>query len=116
MRTIDPRGMQIVHHGKTWDLDGDPCSREMYPHLERNEAIVTWLQPQGGSVTDQIPCIVTKRNEFCALSLRMQKAIFRHTRLCRNFVNREPLSQGGYKLRIPTLLLAVITSPCFYWR
>ena len=53
---------------------------------------------------DQIPAINVK-GKFCALSLRMQKSLFRHVRLRKGFVNQEPLSNGSFKLRIPLLLL-----------
>lgn len=65
---------------------------------------MTWLQPIGGQVEDQIPAIRVG-DKFCALSLRMQKSLFRHVRLRKDFINREPMSNGTYKLRIPLLLL-----------
>lgn len=45
------------------------------------------------------------KGKHCCLSLRMMKAIWRHIRLKKGFVNIEPLSQGGHKLKIPQLLL-----------
>lgn len=106
MRVIDAKGMRLVHLGKKWDHDTDPCSKDMIGHLERNEAIVSWLQPiNSNTVKDQIPCIIVG-DRYCAMSLRMMKAIFRSVRLKKGFKNVEPLSQGGYKLKIPQLLLA----------
>jgi hypothetical protein len=105
MRVLDISGMGVVFHGREWPYpDVDPSSRCCISHLERNESLVTWLQPPGGQVEDQIPAIRVK-DKFCALSLRMQKSLFRHVRLRKNFVNLEPLSNGTYKLRIPLLLL-----------
>jgi hypothetical protein len=105
MRILDISAMDVVYHGREWPYpDVDPSSRSCIACLERNESLVTWLQPPGGMIEDQIPAIRVK-DKFCALSLRMQKSLFRHVRLRKNFVNREPLSNGTFKLRIPLLLL-----------
>ena len=39
------------------------------------------------------------------MSLRMMKAVWRHVRLKKNFVNRETIPHVGVKLRIPEVLL-----------
>lgn len=97
--------MSVVAFGREWPYpDVDPSSRGCIHELERNEGLVTWLQPRDGTVDDQIPAIRVK-DKFCALSLRMQKSLFRHVRLKKDFINRETLSNGSYKLRIPLLLL-----------
>ena len=63
-----------------------------------------WLQPPGGGVTDQIPAMKLE-DGFYSLSLRMMKAIWRHVRLKKDFVNVECAQMGGFKLRIPSMLL-----------
>jgi hypothetical protein len=55
-------------------------------------------------VAEQLPCIQAGDVLF-PLSLRMQKAVWRHVRLKKDYVNIEPMSHGGYKLKIPHLLL-----------
>lgn len=93
-------------------------------HLERNERIVSWLQPRGGGVQDQVPAVRVK-GVYYTLSLRMMKCIWRHVsllgcsvnpgrsgdpgggwqvRLRKGFVNTESAAYGGRKLRIPSLL------------
>lgn len=105
MRVLDTSDMRVVAFGKEWPHPSlDPSSKECIKELERNERLVTWLQPRDGTVEQQIPAIRVGRR-FCALSLRMQKSLFRHVRLRRDFVNKEPLSDGSYKLKIPILLL-----------
>jgi hypothetical protein len=74
-------------------------------HLERNERLVTWLQPVGGAVEDQVPAIRVKEC-FYTISLRMMKAIWRHVRLRKGFDNVERAPYGGLKLKIPVTLLA----------
>jgi len=76
----------------------------MIPRLERNEAYVSWMQPHGGRVEDMFPAIRIDKG-FYTLSLRMMKAVWRHVRLKKGFVNREAVPHVGTLLRIPTVLL-----------
>ena len=69
--------MQIVHRGDVWLRDEPPCSKSMAGLLECNESWVTWVQPAGGTMHDQFPCIILKDNRVCRLSLRMMKTIWR---------------------------------------
>jgi hypothetical protein len=79
------------------------CTKEIMKKLERNENLVSWVQPVGGTVSDQIPCIRMKGGYY-TMSLRMMKSIWRHVRLRKGFVNLERAPFGGDKLRIPSLL------------
>lgn len=74
----------------------------MIGRLERNEAYVSWLQPADGS--DMFPAIKI-RDKYYTLSLRMMKAVWRHVRLKKGFVNRECVPHVGTLLRIPNVLL-----------
>ena len=104
MRRLDTTNMTLVHYGKEWDYSLPPCSKSMIPKLERNERLVFWLQPAGGSEKDQVPALKLP-DGFYSLSLRMMKAIWRHVRLKKGFHNLERAHLGGYKLRIPSMLL-----------
>ena len=106
-KVLDISGMDIVFRGKVWSHAEDPSAKSVVHLLERNESIVTWLQPRGGSVTDQIPAI-NVNGQYRGLSLRMQKSIWRHIRLRKGFVNLERLSQ------VFTFLLGFLVS-CFWW-
>jgi len=103
MRLIDETGMEIISSGIPWNHSLSPCSKQAIHLLERNTKVVTWLMQKGGSVKDQIPCILYK-NKYYSLSLRMQKAIYRHIRLKKGFKNEE-MVDGMSKLRIPDILL-----------
>ena len=103
MRLIDTRNMEIVSAGLPWSHAISPCSKQAIHLLERNTKVVTWLMPRGGAAQEQIPCIQYKGKHF-SLSLRMQKAIYRHVRLKKGFKNEETVN-GTAKLRIPDLLL-----------
>lgn len=72
--------------------------------LEKKEGDVFWLQPLEGRIEDQVAA-VSINGSLYSLSLRLEKAVFRHFRLSRNFCNIEFLEDGTPKLRIPTRLL-----------
>ncbi len=97
------REVTLVHSGDSWGFEQLPCNKQMIPHLEKNESIVSWLQPRAGGVSDQFPAIRIDQRYF-TLSLRMMKAIWRNVRLRKGFVNVEKAPYGGLKLRIPSLL------------
>lgn len=99
--------MRVIYRGQNWPYAGkDPCSKEMIGYLERNESIISWLQVQSpdAKVEDQTPVIIVG-DSFCPLSLRMMKAVWRHVRLRKDFVNTECISDGSLKLKIPQQLL-----------
>ena len=96
--------MEVASAGVPWTHAMSPCSKQAIHLLERNAKVVTWLSPKGSDETnEQIPCIMFKGKYF-SLSLRMQKAIYRHVRLKKGFKNEESVN-GFPKLRIPDLLL-----------
>ena len=92
MRLIDAKGMEIISSGIPWNHSISPCSKQAIHLLERNTKVVTWLMQPGGNVKDQIPCILYK-GKFYSLSLRMQKAIYRHIRLKKGFKMKKPLTE-----------------------
>jgi len=105
MRRIDISSMTLVHYGREWPHATPPCNKSMIPQLERNEPLVYWLQPHGRPVNEQVPALKLSDGAFYTLSLRMMKAIWRHVRLRKGFNNVERAQLGGFKLRIPTMLL-----------
>jgi hypothetical protein len=105
MKRLDMTGICVVYAGEDWRHSLPPCSKEMMSHLERNEKLVSWLQPIKGTVQDQLPAIRVN-NEYYTISLRMMKAIWRHVRLRKGFNNVERAPYGGWKLKIPVTLLS----------
>ena len=103
MRPINMARMEVVFRGDEWTHAPLPCSRQAIPLLERNERVVTWLRPVGGGVSEHVPSIFFRGKHY-SLSLRMQKAIYRHIRLKKGFRNEEVMD-GVAKLRIPDVLL-----------
>ena len=76
MRVVDMDRHQVVKCGVDWPFSGTPNCKKMITQLERNEALITWLQPHGGTVTDQFPAIRI-RDHYYTMSLRMMKAVWR---------------------------------------
>ena len=72
--------------------------------MQKNEKYVYWLQPKNRDFSSQIP-VVNVNGNYIQPSVKLEKAIFRHIRLTRNFQNFELLEDGRKKLRIPLRLL-----------
>lgn len=104
MKELDVSGCELVSAGQSWTFEKDPCCRDMIKLLERNERYCTWFQPRGKGLESQFPAIEI-RGKYYQLSLRVQKAIFRHIRLNKQFKNIEHVADGRLKLRIPQRLL-----------
>jgi hypothetical protein len=105
MKYIPMENYEVVHSGQSWQYEEKPCHKHMLAFLEKNESIVTWLQPKkhGGCIEKQVPCIRMK-DKYYSISLRMMKAIWRHVRLVKGFVNHDVAKDGSRRLRIPLAL------------
>ena len=119
MKQVDPSKYNIVKAGREHRTDGPFNIKAIMNIMERNEAYIYWLQPKNGSVQMQFPCIQIN-GVFYQLNLRLEKIIFRHVRLTRDFVNIELLEDGTPKLRIPSRLhreklrTALRSGVCFF--
>jgi hypothetical protein len=67
------------------------------------QGTMDWLQRKNSDFETQIPA-VNVNGSFYQPSFKLEKAIFRHIRLTRNFQNYELLEDGTKKLRIPLRL------------
>lgn len=104
MKCVDLLCNSVVRSGLEWPHARMPSARDMIGKLERNEAYVSWLQPREGKLEDMFPAIRINQSYY-TLSLRMMKAVWRHVRLKRGFVNVETVPHIGTMLRIPRILL-----------
>lgn len=75
MRAVDMNTVLLVHSGEAWPHEQSPCSRQMLQFLERNEGVVTWVQPKDGKVEDQYP-VIRIGDSYYTMSLRMMKAVW----------------------------------------
>jgi hypothetical protein len=75
MKSVDMETVDLVHSGEAWPYPHPPCSRQMLPYLERNEGLVTWVQPKNGKVQDQYP-VIRIGDRYYTMSLRMMKAVW----------------------------------------
>ena len=104
MKLLDEEEFNVVRRGKPCTVSGPVDTSDLQRLLEKKESDVFWLQPKAGAVEDQVAAVHINGNLY-AMSLRLEKAVFRHFRLTRNFCNIEYLEDGTPKLRIPVRLL-----------
>ena len=104
MKVLDIKQFKVIKAGISYQSDGSFHLPTIMSIMEKNEAYIWWLQPLTGGLETQIASI-SINNKFYALNLRLEKVIFRHIRLSKNFVNVELLEDGTRKLRIPVRLL-----------
>jgi hypothetical protein len=104
MKCVDLSKNRVIRCGLLWPHARMPSGKDMIGKLEKNEAYVSWLQPDGKPAEEMFPAIRVRENYF-TLSLRMMKAVWRHVRLKKGFVNSEDVPHVGTLLRIPRVLL-----------
>ena len=104
MKIVDMNNFQLVKAGMPCYIPMPFKLESIMQLMERNEKFIFWIQPPGSTVQKQIACVQIN-DVFYQLNLRLEKAIFRHIRLCKNFINEEKLADGTPKLRIPIRLL-----------
>lgn len=104
MKPLDASRYTLVKAGRKYLAPEPVCMRALRAELERSEALVHWLQPLGGALADQVPCLHVNGQLFRA-DQKLEKAMFRHIRLSKDFRNVERLADGTAKLRIPARLL-----------
>ena len=73
MRAVDMSLHRVVKCGVSWPFSFQPNSKNMILQLERNEALVTWLEPlESDDISKQFPAIRV-RDQYYTMSLRMMK-------------------------------------------
>ena len=102
MRSIDISNYEIVKAGVPATVDRMNV-HSLIEVMQKNDRYVYWLQRKNSSFETQIPAVHVN-NTFYHPSFKLEKAIFRHIRLTRNFQNFELLEDGSKKLRIPLRL------------
>jgi hypothetical protein len=104
MKIIDITKFTVVKTGQTCVIPEPTDVQCLIKIMQKNEKYVYWLQPANADYSSQIPALHVNGN-FIQPSVKLEKAIFRHIRLTRNFQNFELLEDGRKKLRIPKRLL-----------
>jgi hypothetical protein len=102
MRSIDISTYEIVKTGVSATLD-KMSVHTLIDLMQKNDQYVYWLQRKNTTFETQIPAVCVNEH-FYHPSFKLEKAIFRHIRLTRNFQNYELLEDGTKKLRIPLRL------------
>jgi hypothetical protein len=102
MRIIDISSYDVVKAGLAASLERISV-HTLIELMQKNDRYVYWLQRKNSTFETQIPA-VRVNERFYHPSFKLEKAIFRHIRLTRNFQNYELLEDGTKKLRIPQRL------------
>jgi hypothetical protein len=102
MRSIDISSYEIVKAGVAAKLDRVSV-HSLIELMQKNDRYVFWLQRKNSTFESQIPAVCVN-DQFYHPSFKLEKAIFRHIRLTRNFQNYELMEDGTKKLRIPLRL------------
>lgn len=55
---LDVSNMEIILRGKQWNRAEDPTHKDAIHLLERNEALVTWLQPKASFFYGKLDCLL----------------------------------------------------------
>jgi len=104
MKCINMMAYDIVKAGVACQSETPIRLDRLLALMERNESYIYWLQPLNADVHAQVPAICIN-GKFFHPNLKLEKAIFRHVRLSRDFDNQELLEDGTPKLRIPVRLM-----------
>ena len=104
MKVIDITKFSVVKAGQACVLAEPTDVQYLIKIMQKSEKYVYWLQPTNTDFSSQIPALHVN-GSFVQPSVKLEKAIFRHIRLTRNFQNFELLEDGRKKLRIPMRLL-----------
>jgi len=102
MRSIDISTYEIIKAGLSTTVE-KLSVHTLIDLMQKNDRYVYWLQRKNSTFETQIPAICVNEH-FYHPSFKLEKAIFRHIRLTRNFQNYELLEDGTKKLRIPLRL------------
>jgi hypothetical protein len=102
MRSIDISSYDVVKAGLAATLERISV-HTLIELMQKNDRYVYWLQRKNSTFETQIPA-VSVNGQLYHPSFKLEKAIFRHIRLTRNFQNYELLEDGTKKLRIPLRL------------
>lgn len=104
MRVLDVSKYTLVKSGIPCTTTAPVQANTLIQIMQCNDNYIYWFQSGGGDTSSQVSC-VNVNGVFYNMPLRLEKAVFRHVRLTRNFQNIEALEDGTIKLRIPTRLL-----------
>ena len=103
MKVIDIQNFSVVKVGQACVLPEPTDVQCLIKIMQKSEKYVYWLQRKNSDFETQIPA-VNVNGSFYQPSFKLEKAIFRHIRLTRNFQNYELMEDGTKKLRIPLRL------------
>lgn len=104
MRVLDVSRFTLVKSSMPCTTTAPIQASTLVQIMKCNDNYIYWFQTVAGDVSSQMSS-VNVNGVFYHMPLRLEKAVFRHVRLTKNFDNIKMLEDGTLKLRIPTRLL-----------
>jgi len=103
MKVVNVEEFNVVKAGRDL-VTSDPFDMQSVATLmEKNESYIFWLQRPQADIQSQVAAVKINGTLYNP-NMKLEKAIFRHIRLTKNFCNVEVLPDGTKKLRIPLRL------------
>lgn len=103
MKILNVDNFLVVKAGRDFETKEPVDIQDVVSSMEKNESYIYWMQRPAADVQTQVAS-VRINGRFYYLNMKLEKAIFRHVRLTKNFHNVEVLPDGTRKLRIPIRL------------
>jgi hypothetical protein len=111
MKLIDIRNFSVVKAGQHCVLAEPADVQGLIKIMQKNENYVYWLQPRDADFSCQIPALHVN-GKYVHPSVKLEKAIFRHIRLTRNFYASGQVQQDLSRLH--RFLLAETQEACAF--
>lgn len=102
MQEVDVIDYRLVKAGVLCHVNGEVRTSTLIETMHSEDKYIYWFER--GDVATQVSCEYVN-NKYYSVLLHLEKAVFKHVRLSKHFLNSEMLEYGTKKLRIPSHLL-----------
>jgi len=103
MKVFKAEEFEVVKAGRDF-VTAEPFDMQaLASRMEKNESYIFWMQRPEAGISSQVAAVKINGTLYNP-NMKLEKAIFRHIRLTKNFCNMEVLPDGTKKLRLPVRL------------
>ena len=103
MKVFKAEEFEVVKAGRDF-VAAEPFDMQaLASRMEKNESYIFWMQRPEAGISSQVAAVKINGTLYNP-NMKLEKAIFRHIRLTKNFCNMEVLPDGTKKLRLPVRL------------
>jgi len=103
MKVFKAEEFEVVKAGRDFVTSEPFDLHSVASRMEKNESYIFWMQRPEEGVASQVAAVKINGTLYNP-NMKLEKAIFRHIRLTKNFCNVEVLPDGTKKLRLPVRL------------